>query len=394
MEAYSIRLFVTGFFHWMSSSFFQVLPCVRISFPRQEKEVLCLFFCSNSLVFKQTKKQSNGIFLQLFSFPNKILPGDLVSKVQKAEVLWLNKGENRGPYSLALASLEILSRSSRAHHRASAPDGPACPRQGVTIWWRWARMLALGTWAPSCLLCFPPNCLFTSLGPSQDPRTLPTQVKNQRKLKTSFAWGIWSFFLQTSPGWVYLHLSVWVSSGTWWKPPTSPPLRPPLTSRIFPFLPALRVFELLPGCRGPILFCSHWPHLYIGSRQFLSFSPNITCPEFHFLSILWVLISCSINCNISCCVSLSALGSSTFVRWLLVPCSFMWGPEHTEFQTPREARWGQYFGMGAARGVEWIHLGHPEIHHGNQWLCYVVRLCIDHLLHSRSWGAGLTTKQA
>ena len=70
--------------------------------------------------------------------------------------------------------------------------------------------------------------------------------------------------------------------------PGGSPLPPLLSDPHSPLLSPISLCaqSLRAPSRRPILFCSHWPRLYIGSRAFLSFPPNISGPEFRFLSTL------------------------------------------------------------------------------------------------------------
>lgn len=116
--------------------------------------------------------------------------------------------------------------------------------------------------APSAFL---PNILFTSLDPSQIPCTLLTQAGVRGKLKNVLCWGIWGSLLPTSPS---LGLSASVCLSFFWDVVEttclSSPLAPPTSYTCWLSCP--EVFWLLPGCPSPILFCSHWPCPYIGSR--------------------------------------------------------------------------------------------------------------------------------
>lgn len=101
---------------------------VKCPFPDRRRWPFAFSF---ALILWFLNKQSKGIFLQLFIFRNilGLTPGAPVCKVHQAAVLWLNKVEKRGPYTL-----KTLARNPQAHVKASAPVAPACPRDGVTVW--------------------------------------------------------------------------------------------------------------------------------------------------------------------------------------------------------------------------------------------------------------------
>lgn len=157
MKLYSVHPFRTGSSHRvMSSSFIHILPSVRMSFPRQKKVAFALSFALILWFLNKQKQRSS----QLFIFHNKsYLEPQYVEHTKQA--LWLSKVKGG-----------TLGRSSRgAWQGFCACCTCVSQRGGDSLVHGRLPAKALGAWAPSCLLCFPPNHLLLPLGPSQDPRT-------------------------------------------------------------------------------------------------------------------------------------------------------------------------------------------------------------------------------
>lgn len=242
--------FVSGWLHG-------ALPRVRISFPSQVA-FLCLLFCSYPLVFKPSL---STFLLQSLTW----------RPVKKAH-------ENRG------APAALGTGLATPHPDAGIFGGSVGPLVGLHIPecgepFDCQRDYVLAPRGQASPLHSPPLLPqpLSSQMPSSCP-CAPARSPGTDKLKSILFWGIWGCFLPSCPT---LGLSVSVSLSLFG--PGGSHLPPSLASFILPVPSALRASGLLPGCPGPTLFCSHWPHLSVGSGQFLSLSSKITCPEFHLL---------------------------------------------------------------------------------------------------------------